>query len=82
MRKQIKTMLAAVLASMAWVFDRLVSQPLEQLRQNPVRRISISYHNEVPAGEHFQVQRGSTQNGWYVSGTREGKCCFEAELTL
>ena len=56
--------------------------PLEQLRQNPVRRISISYHNEVPAGEHFQVQRGSTQSGWYVSGTREGKCCFEAELTL
>lgn len=56
--------------------------PLEQLRQNPVRRLFISYHNEVPAGECFQVQRGHTGAGWYVSGTREGKCFFEAELVF
>ncbi|GAB1387766.1 hypothetical protein MASR1M59_29140 [Melaminivora sp.] len=36
------TMLAAVLASMAWVFDRLVSQPLEQLRQAMRRHDEVS----------------------------------------
>lgn len=54
--------------------------PLEQLRKEPVTQLCISYHNEVPAGEHFQVQRGQVDTGWYVSGTRDGKCCFEAQL--
>ena len=56
--------------------------PLEELRQKPVAQLCISYHNEVPSGEYFQVCRGQTETGWYVSGTREGKCCFEAQLTL
>ncbi len=55
--------------------------PLEQMRSKPVRGMIISYHNEVPAGEKFALQRAEEEDGsWYVAGIRNDKHCFEAKV--
>ena len=58
--------------------------PLEVLRQGAVKRLVISYHNELPAGQSAALVRGRTENGgWYVAGQREdGRPCFEAALVV
>ncbi len=57
--------------------------PLELVREKPVTDLVISFHNEVPAGESFQVERVQLEDGsWYVTGSKEGKTFFEAKATL
>lgn len=52
--------------------------PLEELRQHPVRRVSIRYHREVPLGETMALAYGRVEGGWYVLGSRDGQAAFEA----
>ena len=58
--------------------------PLEVLANGAVKRLVISYHNELPAGQSAELVRGRTGDGnWYVAGQREdGRPCFEAVLTV
>lgn len=57
--------------------------PVEELRRAAVTGLVLNYHSEVPLGETFALQRGKlSDNTWYVAGQRQGKCCFEARLTL
>ena len=58
--------------------------PMEVLANGAVKRLVISYHNELPAGQSAELVRGRTGDGsWYVAGQREdGRPCFEAVLTV
>ena len=58
--------------------------PLEVLLNGAVKRLVISYHNELPAGQSAALVRGRTEKGdWYVAGQREdGRPCFEAVLAV
>jgi acyl-ACP thioesterase len=52
--------------------------PLEELRQQPIRRAALRYHREMPLGSEMQLRYGRTEQGWYVRGDREGHAAFEA----
>lgn len=52
--------------------------PLEELRQHPVRRVSVRYHREVPLGQSMELLYGPAEGGWYVLGRRDGQAAFEA----
>lgn len=57
------------------------SLPLEELCTHGVKRMLLSYHNEVPLGGKFCIYRGKTARGsYYVSGNGESKLHFEAEV--
>lgn len=57
--------------------------PLGEVSRRAVRGITLNYHNEVPAGETFELERGRLgESVWYVAGQRQGKRCFEAKLIL
>lgn len=58
--------------------------PLEVFKTGAVKRLVVSYHNELPAGQSASLVRGRTENGgWYVAGQRaDGRPCFEAVLTV
>ncbi|MDD4850946.1 MAG: thioesterase [Gemmiger sp.] len=57
--------------------------PLAALQNATVENLLVFYHKEVPLGEEFELRRASLgENRWYFCGQREGKCCFEAEITL
>lgn len=48
-----------------------------------VRDLLIFYHKEVPRGQSFTLRQAKTgPDQWYFAGDREGKCCFEASLTI
>lgn len=54
--------------------------PLELVRQQPIRKLSIIYHREVPMGDTLHLQTGEAEQGWYTCGTRasDGMPAFEA----
>lgn len=57
--------------------------PLEQLQQRPVMQMTISYHNEIPIGQEFTVERAELDpNTWYIVGGSEGTRFFEAVAKL
>ena len=57
--------------------------PLETLRGAPIRRLTITYHREVPLGEMLTLSAGEAAGGWYMLGSREdGLSAFEAWCAL
>lgn len=56
--------------------------PAEDLVANPIRRMAIVYHNEVPMGAAFTLHRARlTEGDWYFLGEGEKKH-FEAQVTF
>ncbi len=57
--------------------------PLERLLEQPVKRMTISYHNEIPVGQEYEVECGQTDSDtWYVLGRNQDVCFFEATVSL
>lgn len=53
--------------------------PVELLKEKPVKQMTISYHHEIPIGQAFEIERGQIDaDSWYVTGSNEGVCFFEA----
>ncbi len=57
--------------------------PVEKMLAQGTQRLVILYHQEVPLGASFDLERAQTaENRWYFCG-RQGKVRhFEAEITL
>ena len=51
--------------------------PLEVMQQGPVRFAAVKCHREVKLGEEMEVSVGQTEDGWAVTGRREGSAAFE-----
>ena len=57
--------------------------PWEVWDRAQIQDFTISYHREVPRGEHFTLRRAQlAENTFYFDGEREGKSAFEAQLTF
>lgn len=57
--------------------------PIAALLANPVRRMTLAYHNEIPMDTPFTLHRGITENGaYYVLGMREETKYFEVNVEL
>lgn len=56
------------------------SVPLEQVRNAPIRMMSVIYHREVVMGDTLLLQTGQAGEGWYTCGARQsdGLPAFEA----
>lgn len=53
--------------------------PLDRLTREPLRRLVLLYHREIPLGERFSLMGGQADaDGYYLEGLREGERCFEA----
>ena len=40
----------------------------------------LAYHNELRLGETMDLLMGPIENGYDITGEREGKPCFEANI--
>lgn len=50
---------------------------------NTLQDLLLFYHKEVPHGESFTLHAARlSENQWYFAGVREGKACFEANMTF
>ena len=57
--------------------------PPEVLCQRPIRRMAISYHEELRLGETMELFLGKTgEDTYYICGKKGGRRCFEASVTL
>lgn len=57
--------------------------PLEQMKQKSVTQMTISYHNEIPVGHEFDLERAEVgENTWYIVGSSQGTRFFEALAKL
>lgn len=57
--------------------------PVSLLCQKPVRRMAISYHEELRLGETMELFTGQTGvDTYYICGKKGGRRCFEASVTL
>lgn len=56
--------------------------PPQVLQQGPVTFAAIKYNREVPMGESMEVFYGPSENGWYVTGQRDGRHAFECYLEI
>ena len=54
--------------------------PISQITEHPVRSMVLAYHNELRLGETMDLLMGSIENGYDITGEREGKPCFEANI--
>ena len=51
--------------------------------KRPIRRMAISYHEELRLGETMALFLGETSGDtYYICGKKEGRRCFEASVTL
>lgn len=57
--------------------------PPEVLCQRSIRRMAISYHEELRLGESMELFLGKTgEDTYYICGKKGGRRCFEASVTL
>lgn len=57
--------------------------PAEKILKQGTERLVIIYHQEVPLGESFTLERAQTgKDRWYFCGKNDKTRHFEAELTL
>ena len=54
--------------------------PISQITEHPVRSMVLAYHNELRLGETMNLLMGPIENGYDITGEREGKPCFEANI--
>ena len=54
--------------------------PISQITEHPVRSMVLAYHNELRLGETMDLLMGPIENGYDITGEREGKPCFEANI--
>ena len=53
------------------------------MEENRVRRMVLSYHNEVPFGQSFLLSAAKGEDGyWYLQGKSQGGVCVETGVWL
>lgn len=62
-----------------WMCDHI---PLEKLEHSPVRKMVLSFHNEIPLGSDYALHRGQTPGGYYFLACQGDSKNFEGCLIL